>query len=264
MIHLFAVIAVYGVAADAPVPPSAPAVVLRAIEAEHRQESLRQQFTFREDHEETPLDKSGKAAGATRMTTLDVVMLEGEPYKKLILRDGQSLAAAEQKKVDEAMAKEGAERRKRRGLGLHRTVSIGDLDLLVKLFGLRVAGEESIAGRKVWRVEAEPKANCRPADSKQDQAMAFRKTLWCDREQGVIVKRDDVALRASRGFQPGSKIVQQYGYSKEYDCWLLETMVLEYDVKFAPLMRARGRTVQRYSGYKRFSVDSTITVAPQQ
>jgi hypothetical protein len=81
-------------------------------------------------------------------------MPEGENYSKLILIDVKPLDAKTQKKVDANLEKTRAERRGNRLLSMRHTVSLGGLDLLMRLFDDKVTGEETISGRKTWRMES--------------------------------------------------------------------------------------------------------------
>ncbi len=99
-------------------------------------------------------------------------MLEGSEYRKLILKDGKPLDAKTQKRVDADLDKARAERR--RNSFTHHEVSLGDLDLLGRIFDNKVTGEETVLGRRAWRMESEPKSGYKPANKAEEAALAAR------------------------------------------------------------------------------------------
>ncbi len=239
--------------ADAPAPEQ---LIRAAVAALKAQDAKGWKYTFREDTEETQLDKKGKRQPTVRKT-YDVIMLEGDHYRKLILVDGKPLDAKTQQKVDADLEKTRAERRKRKSGVITRQISLGGLDLLETLFDNKVTGEETVLGRKTWRVESEPKPDRKPANKAEEQALSARRITWFDQGEGVEVKRRVEIQRAANGFQPGS--VLEFEFGKVGDAWLLERQILRVDLKAMMVVRARAEFRFHYHDYKRFEVESTLT-----
>lgn len=239
------------------VPPSPAGLIARAIAAQTTQTQRGWKYTCREDHEQQQLDKNGKPDGPPSTKTYDHIMLEGENYSKLILIDGKPLDAKTQKKVDEGLEKTRAERRRNGFLSFHRTVSLGGLDLLMRLFDNKVTGEETVLGRKTWRMESEPKPGYKPASKNEEDAMSSRRVSWFDQEDGIRIKETSIFVRATNSFQPGTTFDLEY--IKIGEDWLLSDAVMHVELKMMPLVGGRVESHQRYSDYKRFSVDSTLT-----
>lgn len=238
-------------------PPSPADLIARAIAAQSAQSSRNSKYTYREDHEQQPLDKNGKPDGPSSSKTYDHIMLEGENYSKLILIEGKPLDAKTQRNVDADLEKTRAERRRNGPLSVHRTISVGGLDVLPRLFDNKVTGEETIAGRKTWRMESEPKPGYKPAGKNEEQVLNSRRVTWFDQEDGFPVREKTTYIRATNSFQPGSII--DLNYIKIGDDWLLSDAIMHADMKMAPGLHGRIESHQRYSDYKRFSVDSTLT-----
>ncbi len=242
------------------VPPSPAELIARAIAAGKAQEARGHKYTYREDHIESQLDKTGKP-GPPSSKTYDHIMLEGSEYTKLVLIEGKPLDAKTQKKVDADMEKARIERQKNRFLSLHRTVSMGPLDLLLRLFDNKVTGEETVRGRPTWRMESEPKPGHKAANKQEEEALATRRVYWFDREDGLIINDTSLFVRETNGFQPGSSISAEM--IKIGDDWLAGNLTMLADLKFIAGMRAKTEAHQHYYDYKLFSVDSTLTVVPQ-
>ncbi len=240
MIGLFAIAAL--VSAQAPTYTD---VIERAIAAEKYQAAHAWKYTCREDNETWNFDSSGRRVHVQRMT-YDHVMLEGGDYAKLILVNGKKLNTKAQKKVDAAMDVERTQRR------LHGSTSSrfhygGSLDKLLQLFDNRLTGEQTVSGRRAWRVESEPKAGYTPANREEEQLLAMRHVFWFDAEEGFEIKETGEFVRDAFSFPAGARLTMEW--SRLGEAWIFDTMTFE--------TRAGGQTAHYYD-YKRFSVDSLV------
>ena len=234
--------------------PDSDQIIQRAVKAQKAIADAGLKFTWREEQEQLRSDAKGNFR-TIFVKTFDVIMLEGETYKKLVLENGEPLDGKTQRRVDAELEKTRAERKQRSSL-THRTVKFGGVEQLSHLFVNRLAGAETIAGRATWRVESEPRTDVHATNKEDENALATRRTSWFDQADGVAIQRLDRFVRGANGFQPGSEfethMIQIAG------TWQVESVVLRYDVKFAPGVRIRGEDRHRLSDYKRFEVDSRI------
>jgi hypothetical protein len=235
-------------------PPTPGSLIARTIAVMKAQEERGWKYTYREDRTESEIDKNGQAQSPVTRT-YEHIMLEGENYTKLILVDGKPLDPKTQQKVDRDLANERANRQKHR-FTFHREISLGDLDVLERLFDNRVTREETVLDRKAWRVESDPKPGYKPANKEEDQILAARRVNWFEEQDGARIRDIQTFVRAVNGFQPGSTI--QTDYVKSGDAWLPGTLTLRIDLKVMSVVHARGETTQRYYDYKRFTVESTL------
>jgi hypothetical protein len=237
--------------------PSADTLLRQAIAAEKSQAEKGWKFTFREDEDKLPLDKNGKPLPASHRT-FDNIMLEGDLYRKLILIDGEPPEPKLQQKIDGEVERERAARRAHpSGTGRHE-VRAGDLDHIARLCESKVTGEEMVSGRMAWRVESIPRTGYKTAGKEEEKFLSARRVTWFDRDEGVAIKYLEVFLRPTAGFQPGSEVEREFG--KHGDAWLLDRLILRYDVKLYAVARGRGETRCRFYDYKKFEVDSKITI----
>jgi hypothetical protein len=233
--------------------PTPTELIRRAIAAEQAQAERGRKYTFREDHIQSQIDKNGNP-GPPKTDTYEHIMLEGSNYRKLILSGGKPLDAKTQKKVDEDLEKARTERRSL--LSFKRTVSLGGMELVDRLFDNKVTGEEIIAGRKTWRMESEPKPGYKSGNAAEDEALATRRVYWFDEEDGVVIQDHSVFIRAAKGFQPGSTI--DTVLAPIGDDWMLSEGTMRADMKFMPGVRGRVESHQKYYDYRRFTVDSAM------
>ncbi len=140
---------------------------------------------------------------------------------------------------------------------MHHEVSLGTLDMLGLIFTSRVTGEETVLGRKTWRMESEPKPGYKPANKAEEEALAARRVNWFDQEDGFAIKESDFFIHAVNSFQAGSTM--DWEFTRVGNDWLPGNTVMRADMKIAPGIHARVDSHQRYYDYKRFTVDSTMT-----
>lgn len=236
--------------------PSAEATVRRAHDLQVAQNQKGWTYTYKEEKENYRAEKGGELK-LESTEAFEIIMLEGETYRKLVLVDGKPLDAKRQRQVDEEMDRERTKRKKRSLRRITRSVRIGGLEEVLRLFDLKAAGEESISGRKAWRVEAEPKTGMKPANKADENAMNTRRTFWFDQETGAELRSEHEYLRATNGFQPGSRVEMEFGRVGE--AWLIERLVFRFDLKAMAVVRARGEVRHRFFDYKRFAAESVLT-----
>ena len=225
-------------------PPRAAALIERALAVNKAQDEKGWKYTFREDSDQWQWGRNRERVAEHRKT-YEHIMLEGSDYKKLILIDGQSLDAKTQKKVDADLEKARAARRKHSDKSLFEYS--GSLDLLARLFDNSVTGEETVLGRKTWRLESEPKRGYKAANRREEQLLMLRETIWFDQQDGAEIKERDVFLETAKGFPPGTIVEMEF--AKIGEAWLLDN--LTFHLSF-------GGIHSRLYDYKRFTVDSTL------
>ena len=237
------------------------AILQRVVEAEKANAQRAGQYAFVEDIDHFTYDKTGKPKKESSETH-EIIFVEGLEYKKLVARNGKPLVPREQAKEEKKLRQTAEERRKQRRSGLfHKTVSTGSDEDLLTLFDSRLLGEEEIRGRRAWIVECVPQAGRVPASDHEKQVLSFRKKLWIDEAENVYVKTIDTVVGDRTTFKPGTVVTWEYGKINE-DAWLPVSVVLDAHLQFAKFIKPWVRAEQRYSNFKKFDVQSTITADP--
>jgi hypothetical protein len=232
--------------------PDPPRLIRQAITIRKAQDAKDWKFTWREDEEWR--DEKGRPMKPF-LRTYDNIMLEGENYRKLILIDGRPLDPKTARKVEADLEKAREERKKRPMF--HKVVHMGDLDSLERLFDSRVTGEETVGGRKAWRVESDAKPDAQPADPGERELMAAHRITWFDEEEGIDVRRNTTYTHGVHNIKAGTEAEIEWGRIGE--AWLPVSQIFRGQVDFLPGVSARPNKKYRYYDYKRFSVDATFT-----
>lgn len=230
-----------------------PESLFESAKARHEAQSTKR-FTYREELEQWATAKDGTLK-LNSTKTFEVIMLEGDNYRKLTLIDGKPLEAKLQKKVDEDL-EETRTARRRSFKSITRTLSSGALSDIPRLFSLSLIGEEFINGRKTWRVEATPNPSCKPANKEEEKLRNTTRTYWFDQADGIDIKSRIVYTKTTNGFQPGTEI--EVNLSSVNGSWLADTLFFRFDLKAMAVMKAKGEARHRFFDYKLFEAESKL------
>jgi hypothetical protein len=248
------------------------AIIKRAIEAQRQNDPRAQQYTYVQQTEHFTLNKEGQQH-RTSTATHEVIFVEGLRYQKLVARNGKPLTAKEQAQVEKAMQQTAEERRRHEhqgpaggvvslnGLFSHKSADLGSPAELLTLFDNRLAGEEEIRGHKTWVVESAPSASHVPASEHEKDVRGFRKKFWFDQQDGVPVRAVYTVAAEGMFLTPGSTIT--FDYQKiDPETWQPVSLVLEFSSGKEKVYRPTGQTVYHMDQFRKFDVQSTITVGP--
>ncbi len=219
------------------------------------------QYTYVEEADHIHYGKDGKVASKNSETS-EYIFVEGMQYKKLIAREGKPLSSSEQAKEEKRLKETAAERRRSRLSSLtHKNVSLANDDELLTVFDSRIVGEEMLDGHKVWVIECTPRALPPTSDKHQNEVRSFTHKLWIDREDRVAVQRLDTVARDNVAFAPGSTILIRQQKLPD-GVWAPATLVIDGRLSFAKFVKPAVRTEYRYTDFRKFDVQSTITTDP--
>jgi hypothetical protein len=235
------------------------AILKRFLEAEGRNGEKAGRYTYVEHADYFNFDKNGRA-NKVLSETHEIVFVEGGPYRKLVERNERPLGPREQAREDKRLQAFAALRRKNAHSGVfHRTFNLGSDDDLLTLFDNRLAGEEEVRGRKARVLECTPKAGLKPADTREKQATNFRRKLWIDEEDYTLARSVYTVVGPDVGTTAGTT------YSREFekiggDVWMQTSWVIDGHLQFAKLIKPKVRTEYTDSKFRKFDVQSTVTV----
>jgi hypothetical protein len=228
-------------------------------------------YTWQARSTEKRLDPHGKVQ-STKREAWETLILNGEPYRRTLERDGKPLSAdeqrSEQKKLDRESSKLASEtpaqRQKRMDeLEKRRRREFEFLSEIPELYNLRMEGETVVDGRRVWIVAGEPKAGAKAKSSDAKMLLKVRGRMWIDKAtlQWAKVEAETTdtiswGLFLAR-LSPGAKMTfEQSEVSPEL--WLPKRLTLSGSGRIGLLKRLAQDEEIEWSNYKKFSVDSKI------
>src|SRR5262249_39553878 len=127
---------------------------------------------------------------STKQETWETLILDGQPHRRIVERDGKPLSAreesGEQKKLDDAAKKLSAETPSQRLRRLEdgerqRKREYAFLSEIPELFDLKLEGESTVDGRPVWIVSGSPRPGAQPRSRDARLLLHVRGRMWIDK-----------------------------------------------------------------------------------
>lgn len=254
---------------------SAAEIVQRALDRDNHNSQLARDYTYREHSVSTAYDGKG-IPGERHSQTHDVLMLYGRPYRRLVEEDGKPLSADDERKEEERLQKAMDRRRKaseedgreRREYEKRRAEERKLLQQIPLAFDFKIAGRETIDGRPVFVIDAEPKRGYKSYDMRTGILPKMRGRMWIDATEYQWVKIEaQVTGTISFGWViarlgPGSSLnFEQRRVNDEL--WLPARAQIELDGRFALFKKIRQGIELTYSSYKKFQADSRVVATDE-
>ncbi|SPF33420.1 conserved exported hypothetical protein [Candidatus Sulfopaludibacter sp. SbA4] len=228
-------------------------------------------YTWQAHSVEKSLDSHGRVQ-STKRETWETLMLDGQPYRRTLERDGRPLTPeeqrSEQKRLDRETRRltaetpaekqrrmEEAEKRRRREFAF--------LSEIPDLFDLRFEGDSTVDGRAVWVVSGAPRPGARAKSGDAKMLLKVRGRMWIDkatyqwaRVEGETTDTISWGLFLAR-LNAGAKMVfEQTEVNSEL--WFPKRLLLTGSGRVGLVKRLAQDEEIEWSNYRKFSVDSKI------
>jgi hypothetical protein len=232
-------------------------------------------YTWQAQSVEKHLDSRGKVQ-STKRETWETLMLDGQPHRRTLERDGKPLSPeeqrSEQKKLDRETQKltaetpaerqrhmEDAEKRRRREFAF--------LSEIPELLDLRLEPDSTVDGRSVWVVSGAPRHGAKAKSGDAKMLLKVRGRLWIDKAtyQWARVEAETTdtiswGLFLAR-LNPGAKMIfEQTELNPEL--WFPKRLRLTGSGRVGLVKRLAQEDEIEWSNYRKFSVDSKIVTGP--
>ena len=251
-------------------------IVRRAVAHMDQNLQVARNYTFLERSATNELDGAGKVK--TRKVLLyDVTMLEGSPYRRLVGRDDHALSSEEtgneEKKLEASIGERRKETPKQRAQRIadweKRRQRLRDpLNEVLDAFDLKMAGEEPLAGRRAWIIDAVPRAGYHPRSGIARLFPKLRGKLWIDEGDYQWVKTEAEATDTiSLGWilarlKKGARLDVEMTRVND-EVWLPKRVEARLSARIALFKTVGVEQQTTYSNYRKFQVDShLVSVAP--
>ncbi|MEO8595728.1 MAG: hypothetical protein ABI759_20580 [Candidatus Solibacter sp.] len=246
-------------------------IIRRATETDRRNLEISRSYTYLERQEQRDLDSNGKVK-KSESTTIDVTLLEGSRFNRLVARNDQPLSAKEQKIEQERLEKSIADRSKETPEDRARRISEWErkqqkqrdaLKELPDAFNFKLLGQESLSGVDTWVVEGLPKPGYRPTNPTSAFFPKVKMKLWIEKQDYRWVRADVESLDtiSFAGFlvrvAKGTRVTIETTRINN-EVWLPKSIVVRGSVRLALIKLIRGEIIFTYSDYKKFQTDSRV------
>lgn len=254
---------------------SAPAeIVRRSVSRDQDNGKLARNYTFIQRIEERKLGKTGNVQ-EVESRTVEVLILYGRPYERLIALDGKPPDAAREKKEEEKLAKETARRKREFDSATSRRKREAEFEtnrerrrrFLLEApdaFDFRLAGEELSGGRRCWVIDAALKHGYRPRDSRAGKLLTkFRGRLWIDREEYPWVRAEAETIGTvsfvwflARLGEGARVIFEQEKING--GIWLPRASRIRFDARLGLVKSVRREVDLTFRDYRKFQAESRV------
>jgi hypothetical protein len=232
-------------------------------------------YTWQARSVERHFDPHGKLE-STKQEGWETLILDGEPHRLMLERDGKPLTSAEQsrehRKLDQATRKLSSEtpaekRQRMDDTEKARKREFAFLSEIPDLYDLRLEGESTVDGRPVWVVSGAPRPGASAKSRDAKVLLKIRGRMWIDKATYQWAKVEaETTDTISWGLflarlNPGAKLTfEQTEVNSEL--WLPKRLFVSGSGRVGLLKRLAQDQEIQWSNYKRFSVDSKIVTDP--
>jgi hypothetical protein len=228
-------------------------------------------YTYVERDVEHKLDGKGKVK-STETKTYEVMEIYGEQVQRLIEKDDRALdakdAAKEEEKIQKVVDKrknESADARSKRERKEEKEREDGRrfVHEVADAYTFHLVGTESLNGRDVWVIDAEPRPGYEPHMKEAKFLPKFHGRVWIDKNEDQWAKMDIECIdTVSLGwflarFHKGSRIVIEQTRVND-EVWLPKHVAVKVDVRVALLKEFNADVDQTYRDYKKFRTTTRI------
>jgi hypothetical protein len=220
---------------------------------------------------ERHFDSAGKIK-STERSAWETVMLDGEPYRRMLERNGQPLPPSEQQKQQEKLDKSTARltretpEEKQRRLADYETRRRKEREFLREIpdaYDLRVEREAQVDGHDAWVIAGTPKPGYRPRGGDARALLKIRGKIWVDKSnyQWIRLEAETTETIAFGLFlarlNPGAKLVFEQTRVAD-ELWLPKRLFMQGAGRVGLIKKIAMDQEIDWSDYRRFQVDSKI------
>lgn len=249
------------------------AIMEKSLQREQRDDELASQYTYLE----TTAQQEWKNGQRTRteIRTYEVLSLYGQPYRRLVAKDGKPLSTEEQGKEQAKMDKLAAERA--RESAQERAVRVAKsrenrqrqrafLQKIPQAFALQLAGETRIGDRPAWMIDATPLASFRPNDARERMLTKFKGRFYVAKQDSTLLKLEAEAIDTVSFGLVLARLDRGARFSLEKtlinnELWMPARIKVDFEARLALLKKMKVDLQIDYSGFRKFVTDSKVLPA---
>ena len=207
-----------------------------------------------------------------RREAWETVILDGQPYQRMLEREGRPLSPAEQKKQQERLDKTTARlqnetpAQKQRRADDYQKMRRRERAFLLEIpdaYDFKLEGSGQIDGREVWIVSGAPKPGYRAKSRDGAALLKIRGKMWIEKA-GYQWARIEATTTGTISFgwflawlNPGAKLVIEQTRIND-EVWLPKREYLSGSGRIGLVKRVAEDQEITWSDYKKFRVDSQM------
>lgn len=230
----------------------------QSIEAEDANRDRASAYLYTEDIKHRVV--VGERTVESASQRYEVIFLAGQPYFRLVGRQGVPLDGDEEAAEIRRMETVAEERHAGQGSALSRAerprISLV-YGILPDSHEIHFLGEEQMDGRATWVVEATPKRRSGGGGLQEKETRVLRVKVWIDQETKLRVRQDGEATKRAGRLDKGA--VLSYRFAPQADgVWLVRQILFRTRAGGKRGSERYRETEQSYSNYHKFRADSVV------
>jgi hypothetical protein len=246
-------------------------IVRKSVELDQANWLRMKDYTWVARSSERRFDSNGKVK-SEESSAWETIILSGEPYRRMLERNGKPLPPDElrkqQEKLDKNIAKLQHETagQKQRRLDEYEKQRLKDRAFLREIpdaYDVQLAGDAKVDGRDVWVIVGTPKPGYRPKDGQAKALEKIRAKLWVDKNnyQWVRLEAESTGTISFGLFlarlNPGAKLVFEQTRVND-EVWLPKHLFLKGTGRLGLLVKVASEQDITWNDYRKFQVNSKI------
>jgi hypothetical protein len=246
-------------------------IVRKSVELDQANWLRMKDYTWIAQETDRHLDSNGKVQ-SEESQRWETTILYGEPFRRMLARNGKALSADEQRKEQRRLDKETAkferetpDERTRRLAKIEKD-RLKDREFLREIpdvYNFRLVREDQVDGHAVWVIAATPKAGYNPRSSDAKSLTKIKGELWVDKAEYQWVRLEAQTIDTiSFGWilarlNPGAKLLFEQTRVNN-DLWLPKRELVRGAGRVALLRKIALEQEVTWSNYHKFQADSKV------
>lgn len=229
-------------------------IIQRSVEANELDWKRESEYTHFERDKENGQDKS-----------YEVMMIDGSPYQRLVAINGKPLSEQEQRAEEEKLQQTASQRQHESPTERAKRIANYEkdrkrdhllLDQLTKAFNFSLVGEEKLASRDVYVLQATPRPGYRPPSRETKVLTGMQGRLWIDKQsfQWVKVEAEVIHPVSIEGFlarvSPGTRFELEKA-PVDNNVWMPTHFAMRANAKIMFLFNRNSQEDDTFWGYRR-------------
>jgi hypothetical protein len=250
-------------------------IVRKSVELDQANWLRMQDYTWMARSTERHFDSGGKVK-STEGSAWETVMLDGEPYRRMLERNGRPLPPSEQKKQQDKLDKSTAKlahetpEEKRRRLADYETRRRREREFLREIpdaYDFHIEAEAQVDGRDAWVIAGTPKPGYHAREGDAKALLKISGKIWVDKSsyQWIRLEAETTETIAFGLFlarlNPGAKLVFEQTRVAD-ELWLPKRLYMQGAGRLGLIEKIAMDEEITWSEYRRFQVDSKIVPQP--
>ncbi len=246
------------------------ALIEKSLQRDQRDDELARQYAYLETSAEQ--EWSGGQRTKTKTETHEIMSLYGQPYRRLVAKDGKPLTAAEARKEQEKIDKLAAERSRETPAQTEQRLARyaesrkkqrAFLLAIPRAFTFQMAGEATVGGRAAWVIDATPNGSFQVREAREKILTKFKGRFYVAKQDATLLKLEAEAMDTVSFGLVLARLDKGARFSLEKtrvndELWMPLKIKVDFEARLALVKKLRVDVQIDYGNFRKFQTESRI------